>query len=143
MAFTYDLSTDVGKVRLYLGDKTNGAGPLPDASNFSDEELTQVLAQEGNDVMRAVAACCEILANAWAAIASSGVGPRREESSHVSEMYRKRAMDLRAQYGGAALTGSALLLRDDGYAQAQAGDLQVGASLSEYYRARQHVRYGW
>jgi|SRR5581483_1598663 len=143
MSFTYDLSTSVGKVRLNLGDKTNGAGPFPDASNFSDEEVAQLLMQEGNDIMRAVAACCEVLANAWAAIASSSVGPRSEQSNHVSEMFRQRAMDLRAQYGGAALTGSALLLRDDGYAQAWAGDPNLGTSLSEYYRARQHVRYGW
>jgi hypothetical protein len=143
MAFSYDLSTNVGKVRLNLGDKTSGAGPWPDASNFSDEELAQILTQEGDDVMRAVAACCEVLANAWSAIASSGVGPRREESNHVSEMYQRRAMDLRAQYGGAARAGSALLMRADGYAEAQKGTSNIGTSLSEYRRARQHVRDGW
>src|SRR5574341_1059609 len=106
MAFTYDLATNVGKVRLNLGDRVQGSGPWPDRSNFDDAEMTQILTQEGNDVMRAVAGCCEVLANAWSAVASLSEGPHREEFNHVSEQYAERAMSLRQQYGGAALVTS-------------------------------------
>lgn len=100
MAFTYDLSTPIGQVRLHIGDMVSGAGVLPDGRNFSDEEIAYVLVNEGNSIMGAVAACCEILANAWASVASVTVGPRREELSHVSEMYHRRAVELRLRYGG-------------------------------------------
>ncbi len=143
MAFTYDLATNIGKVRLNLGDKVQGSGPWPDGANFQDEEVTQILTQEGGDVMRAVAACCEILANAWSALASVGIGPRREEFNHVSEMFAQRAEKLRATYGGEARAVSAEFKRVDGYSAVSATDPRVGANLSEYYRARQHARYGW
>lgn len=143
MAFTYDLTTNVGKVRLNLGDKVEGSGPWPNGGNFSDAEVEQILTQEDNEVMRAVAACCEILANAWAGVASIAVGPRREELNHVSEMYRQRAQDLRTQYGGGDVTFSVPLDREDGYSDENAMDPRIGTNLSEYYRARQHAREGW
>ena len=49
MAFTYDPSTDAGKVRLYLGDSIEGAGPRPNdngvtPTNYSDQEIDLFLA---------------------------------------------------------------------------------------------------
>lgn len=116
MSFTYDLATDIGKVRLYLGDITSGAGPRPDGTNFSDEEITLLLEQEGDSVMRTVAACCEILANAWASVASDiAVGSRRE-SNQQATLFANRAEKLRAQHGGAVTVFVSGFKRNDGYA---------------------------
>src|SRR5947199_58629 len=81
--------------------------PAPDLSNFSDEELTELLSQEGQDVHRAEAACCEVLANVWTKVASLTAGARKEDFNHVSTFFAKRAEALRAQYGGAFVTVSA------------------------------------
>ncbi len=53
MAFTYDLSTDVGKIRLLIPD-TVAASAV-----FSDEELTALLTLESSNVKRAAAAALE------------------------------------------------------------------------------------
>lgn len=115
MAYTYTLSTDVGKVRLYLPDNVENSGPFPSGVNFSDAELTQILTDEGDDVMRAVAAGCEILAGAWSAIPDWRTGPRGESPSKVAEGFERRAASLRAQYGGGASGVSFFARRADGY----------------------------
>ncbi|MBK9003490.1 MAG: hypothetical protein IPM41_06395 [Sphingomonadales bacterium] len=43
MAFTYNLSTDLGKTRLAIGDTVNGSGPRPAGTNYSDEEINVYL----------------------------------------------------------------------------------------------------
>jgi hypothetical protein len=116
MAFTYVLSTGVGKIRMRLPDKTENSGSFPDDANFSDEELTQILSDEGGEVMRAVAACCEILAGAWATVPSLKVGSRDESSSDVAKAFAARALALRDQYGGGASGVSVALQRVDGFA---------------------------
>lgn len=114
--FTYDLTTDVGKLRLEIGDQSEGAGVRPDGSNFADEELETILEQEGNVLGRGIARACEILANAWATLADLTVGPRSEKLSQVAARFEKRAAALRMQYGGGS-TGacSAGMIRVDGY----------------------------
>ena len=98
MAFTYDLSTNVGKIRLELGDTTQNKGVRPDNNNLSDEELQYWYDRELN-VMRAVAAACEALARMWSTSASISIGPHSESLSDVAEMWDKRAKLLRQQYG--------------------------------------------
>lgn len=56
MAFTYDLSTDVGKVRLLITD-THEPDPI-----FQDDELTALLALEGGDVRLGSALALETIA---------------------------------------------------------------------------------
>jgi hypothetical protein len=122
MSFTYDLATDIGKVRLNLGDKTSGAGPNPDGSNISDEEITALLAQEYDassaliTVQRAVAAACEMLANAWASVASSVSVGARSEANQQSVNYAARAEKIRVQYGNGARGFSSAFTRNDGFA---------------------------
>ena len=58
MAFTYDTSTDIGKLRLYLGDTTEAEAV------FSDEELAVFLSGTSN-LFLAVARAY----NAWAGLA--------------------------------------------------------------------------
>jgi len=97
MAFTYsatNLSTDLAKVRLAIGDTTSGAGPRPDGSNFSDEELTvfivDVLAA-GGTWRNAVAPVLRILANQYAAAAKA------TKDAEISEDLTQTAAQLRAQ----------------------------------------------
>lgn len=62
MAFTYDLSTDIGKVRLITGDK-NEVEPV-----FTDEEVQTFLTAEGSVNLGAAA-----LLEAWAALYAANV----------------------------------------------------------------------
>lgn len=59
MAATYDVSTDIGKIRLFIGD--TDVDPESDAI-FTDEELQVFLDLEGS-VRSAAAAAIEALAN--------------------------------------------------------------------------------
>lgn len=96
MSFTYDLATEVGRLRLALGDTADGAGVKPDGSNFSDEELAYFLAVEGNVVDLATARACEALATAWANVADLTVGPRSEKLGMVATRYAERGASLRS-----------------------------------------------
>lgn len=97
MAFTYDLATDIGMVRLELGD-TAQPGVKPDGGNLADEEIALWLGREGS-VMRTVAAACEALSRSWAAVASISVGPRKEDLGSISKTWADRAASLRSQHG--------------------------------------------
>lgn len=46
MAFTYDTTTDIGKIRLKIGDTVDGDGVKPAGGNFTDAEI-QVFLDEG------------------------------------------------------------------------------------------------
>lgn len=57
MAFTYDLSNSIGKVRLLIPDTQQTAAV------FSDEEITAFLALESSSVRRATALALESIAS--------------------------------------------------------------------------------
>lgn len=118
MTFTYVLSTDIGKIRLELGDTsaTAGAGVKPDGTNLTDEEIQVWLTREGA-VMPAAAAGCEALARMWARVANITVGPRREDLGQVAKAWTEQAKSLREQHGGASIGFSASLDRVDGYSE--------------------------
>lgn len=63
MTFTYDISNNIGKVRLIIGDKIE-AEPV-----FSDEEIQVFLTDNGNSINPAAATALE----AWAASYSANV----------------------------------------------------------------------
>lgn len=126
--FTTDLDTDIGAVRMELGDDTQGAGVLPNDANLSDAQIQKLMGREGS-VMRAVAAACELLARRWANVADMTLGPHTERLSQVAEQWEKRAAALRAQYGGDGAGAFAIgTVRSDGYSD-NAG------SASEYAEA--------
>lgn len=56
MAFTYNVATDRGKVRLYCTD-TDAAYPL-----FEDDEIDVFLAEMGNNILRAAAVALLVIA---------------------------------------------------------------------------------
>lgn len=108
MSFTYFLQTDIGKMRLELGDTTPGVGITPTGANLTDEELQIWLDREG-DLMRGVAAACEALSRAWTASATITVGPRTEAYGALAEQWANRARALRASYGetpGSGVSGA-------------------------------------
>ena len=115
MSFTYDLTTDAGKLRLEIGDSTEDAGVRPDGSNFSDEEIAYIFDQEGS-LGCAVARACEMLATLWATAADLTVGPRSEKLGQVADRFEVRAKALRVQYGGGSTGARGVgVIRADGY----------------------------
>lgn len=94
--FTYDLTTNVGKVRLLVGDTVQDSGVRPDGSNFTDDEIDYFLDAEGDSIDMATARACDVLATQWANVADLSVGPRRESLSQVAERYAERAKQLRS-----------------------------------------------
>ncbi len=115
MSFTYDLATDIGKVRFEIGDTTSGTGVKPDGSNITDEELQVVLTREGS-TGRATAAACEALARMYARFVDLTVGPHREALSQASEAYARQAQELRRQYGGGSKRATAGgVIKQDGF----------------------------
>ena len=102
MTVTYDPKTDIGKVRLYLGDTQTDVGVRPDGRNFTDEEIQIFLDIENGDIYGAVATACETLATEWTSYAvSEREGDVARDAKGVAEGYRKRAADWRGRQNGA------------------------------------------
>jgi hypothetical protein len=114
MTFTYDASTDIGYIRLKIGDTKDDEGPRPDMHNYSDEEIQTILTKEGS-TSNAIAALLEVLANEWAVVPDTTVGPRKESFSQVSSALSKRAKEETesAGQGGVSFVGG--FIKRDGY----------------------------
>lgn len=115
MTFTYAPDTDLGKIRLYLGDTTEGHGVKPNGENFTDEEISEVMDMQDDHIQRTVAALCEILSVQFSSLVDTTVGPRVEELSQASEAYQARAQSLFETYGGGFSAFSVSFIRIDGY----------------------------
>lgn len=105
MAFTYDLTSNRGVVRLNTGDTVENSGPRPDKRNFSDEEIDYFIATETAGTTAASALAFEILANEWAAYSiSEREGEVSFDAKEVSDQYLEIARKWRNRPGGG--TGS-------------------------------------
>lgn len=99
--FTYDLSTQVGQIRLEIGDTQQGGGVRPNGSNYADEEIAHFLAEEAGHTGRATARACEALARDWARTAGSQrLGPRSHERLQA-DAFDRQAQALRKIHGHA------------------------------------------
>lgn len=136
--FSYDLATDIGKLRLELGDASPADGVKPDGSNFTDSELQYFLTQEGT-IHLAVAAVCEVLSRTWSIVSSLAVGSRRESLSDVAKAWSERARELREKYGGGMVPSVAGVIRVDGFSDDVASD-DVEAASSEFSGDFRYVR---
>lgn len=101
MAVTYDLTTNVGKVRRNIGDTD------VDSAHFTDEELQSFLDEVGNDVNLASARALR----AWAAALArddelTEVGSWRGDRRNVV----KKMLDLAAEYERTSTSGSGAVL---------------------------------
>ena len=85
MSYTYDLSNNIGKVRLNIQDtdSTN--------ASFSDEEINAILSQVGSDIYRASSRLLLILAGNKAKLAI------RRTAGDYSEDLTAMAKELREQ----------------------------------------------
>lgn len=100
MAFTYDpteMDTDLAKLRLAIGDTADGAGPRPDGSNFSDEELSVFLVEAlaaGGTWRTAAVQVLRVLANQYAAAAKSTRDAEiSEDLTGTAAVLREQAAD--------------------------------------------------
>ncbi len=119
MAFTYSLSTDLGKVRLAIGDTVSGSGPRPSGANYSDAEINVFLRPviaAGYTYGRAVAQLFRLLAGEWAGKASVSIGDYSVQYAAVADNYRKAANEWErmtdatgAAVAGGISTGSMIL----------------------------------
>ena len=92
MAFTYDLSTDVGKVRLLIMDNQSGA------YLFEDAEITQFVSFENANIKRGAALALETMASNDAYVLKMiTLLDLTTNGPAVSRELRARAADLRSQ----------------------------------------------
>ena len=126
MTVTYDLANldstiaDISRIRFEIGDTVIGAGVLPNGANFSDVEIIAVFAGEGNSVMRAAAALCEVLSRRWTNEADVQAGDVSKKASQIADGWSNRAKTLREAWGTTTNTGGGTAYafqaaRNDGY----------------------------
>lgn len=140
MTFTYDLTDEVGQVRLLIGDITSGQGVKPDHTNFTDAEIEHFLAQEGNSVKGAAAMACEVLTAMYATVVDISVGPRRESLGKIADNFTRLAAKYRAEAGGGPAVSSVGVIPYDGFSWDVPTDEIEGGPGDEYRRARYNMR---
>lgn len=93
MSATYNVSTDIGKVRLLIPDRV-----LTDAV-FQDDEISAFLSMEGDSVHRAAALGLETIASDTAATlrVTNLLGFYNVDGARASDALLKRAAELRKQ----------------------------------------------
>lgn len=96
MSFTFDTSTNVGKVRREIGDRENasltpGAGIRPNGENYTDEDIEYYLAQNQDNVDLSAISILTILATEF-----STKGTEAEMGS-VRESYKSTVVNIRRQ----------------------------------------------
>lgn len=95
MAFTYDLSTDTGKVRLLVPDR-NSSEPV-----FQDNEISTFLDLEGGSIHRAAALALETVATDEALVLKvAKLLDTETDGAKLAETLLKRAASLRKQADG-------------------------------------------
>lgn len=119
MTFSYGgtLTDATDRVRFEIGDIVSGSGPRPHATstNFSNEEVDAIVTEQGG-WGPAAAKLMEILANEWASAAGNvAMADYSENYTARAEYFRKRAQDLRMQYGGGVAVSQVSVTRVDGY----------------------------
>ncbi len=85
MAHTYDLTTDIGKVRLLIGDRD--ITPITDAQ-FSDEEIQAFLDLGGSILMAASKACEAWASNLKTALTSESIGEYSYKQGTVANLIK-------------------------------------------------------
>lgn len=92
MGFTYDLSTDIGKVRLLIPDVRQSEHV------FEDDEVTAFLTLEDNDVRKAAALALETIASDNVLVLKViKLVDLQTDGARVAQALRARATALRAK----------------------------------------------
>lgn len=86
MTFTYDVTTALGKVRLWIQDTD------ANAYAFSDEEINAVMSDHSDDVRQSSASLLLILANSKAKLAKmKSAGKYSEDTRSIAKELRDQA----------------------------------------------------
>jgi len=110
LTFTYVLSTDIGKVRLAVGKLETVLA----TAHFSDEEITQILADEGNVIKLAAARCMDSKADYIVEKKKvTTIGKYSINGASMAAELRRGAAELRRQ------------VEESGYADGSAFDVAV------------------
>lgn len=97
MTATYDLSTDVGKVRLAIQDTDTSD------AEFTDEEI-EVFVDTGGSWQQGALLAVDSLIAKYAKKVNFALGPRREDLGQIVEHYKLLREHLASGLGGAILT---------------------------------------
>ncbi len=129
MAFTYDVSTEVGKVRMLIGDKDDGN------IIFQDEEVAAYLTLNDDNVRRAAAEMLETMASSETMvlkvvrlldISTDGAAVARSLREHAKQLRTEADNADAADDGGAfdyaELNVNAFTARERVWKQAQRND---------------------
>jgi hypothetical protein len=109
VAYSYVLTTAVGKVRLLIPDNDSTSYDL------QDEEISYLLTERGNNVKAAAADACNWLARKYAKMVSFSADGLSVQHTQRAQAFRERAMELAAaSQGGMSSVG---IKRSDGYSE--------------------------
>ena len=116
MAFTYagTLTTNLDKIRFYLGDVTEDGGPRPSDGNFSDAEIAGLVTAEGT-WQRAVAAGFERLAAEWRRYPTFKADGLSLNRSDIAKGFWEQAQDWRGKFGRTVSIKTAGQVKVDAY----------------------------
>ncbi len=90
MSFSFDTTTNIGKVRTLINDKVAASAVL------SDEEVNVYLSLEGNDIYRSAASALEaIIINKQLLSKLIAAGDYKEDNRNVAEKLMKIAQSYR------------------------------------------------
>jgi len=109
MAFTYTLTTDLGKVRLLIPDNDSTAYDL------EDDEIEYFLTARGDNVTAAASDCCALLARQFAKLSSFSADGLSVQYGQRAQNYAAQATALAAKSQGGMSTVS--ITREDGYSE--------------------------
>lgn len=97
---TLDLETDIGEIRLLIGDDQRAPdGILPDGANFTDEQITKIRTTEGAHNQRAAAALLELAARRWSRRATRYKLGDEAEERKTAQALSDEAKRLRRVHG--------------------------------------------
>ena len=118
MGYSYDLSTNVGKVRLLIPDN------VASAYDLEDDEITYFLGIAGSNVLAAAVKSCRWLSRKYAKQATFTADGLSVQLGERAKLFAERARELEMEALGGMTTVT--LDREDGYSD--------NASTSEYER---------
>lgn len=123
MTFTYDLTTNRGKVRFLIPDADSTSYELQDA------EVDYFLTRAGSNVNAAAVEACMWLSRKYATKPSFSADGLSIQNGQRAQTYADRAKELQVQALGGVT--SVTITREDGYSEA--------ATSSEYEQAHKII----
>lgn len=111
MPITTDLDSEIGQLRLLIGDNEE-SGVKPDGGHFSDAEISYFL-EKGGGVTLGAALACETLAWLWNQHPTFEADGLRVERGSVANGWWRAAVQFRANRGAVASP----VVRHDAYSK--------------------------